>query len=260
METQGTALIPSRQVLEETPGRVLSFLRTVGTFVPVAAILASRGYTSADHQEGWALLHQVSGYERPPSPGTQIKEVSDAIAELDAWDEPNFRIIEAALLHHYAEQAGFVFRDLAPATGAGAVLTVKTLLDRLDALENSPDRVATRDADHAALQHLAKRGYTLEEQKRLRALIKTAERGAEPADLPTGPVIPGGGAAGDAARRGDLEKLRAWYVEWSETARAVIKRRDYLIRLGLAKRKVAKKSKGKDTGGAPWKYQDDGTG
>ena len=34
-----------------------------------------------------------------------------------------------------------------------------------------------------------------------------------------------------------LLKLHAWYREWSETARSVITRRDYLIRLGLAKRK-----------------------
>jgi len=31
--------------------------------------------------------------------------------------------------------------------------------------------------------------------------------------------------------------LRAWYEEWSEIARATVTRRDYLIRLGLAKRK-----------------------
>ncbi len=35
--------------------------------------------------------------------------------------------------------------------------------------------------------------------------------------------------------------LRAWYEDWSETARAVITRRDHLIRLGLAKRKKAAK-------------------
>ena len=34
------------------------------------------------------------------------------------------------------------------------------------------------------------------------------------------------------------------YVDWSEMARSVVKRRDYLIRLGLAKRKSAKKPTG----------------
>jgi hypothetical protein len=36
-----------------------------------------------------------------------------------------------------------------------------------------------------------------------------------------------------------LVALWAWYSEWFETARVVIKRRDQFIRLGLAKRKKA---------------------
>jgi hypothetical protein len=39
-----------------------------------------------------------------------------------------------------------------------------------------------------------------------------------------------------------LVDLHAWYKEWSETARALIKRRDFLVRLGLATRKPRKKT------------------
>ncbi|WP_237244732.1 MULTISPECIES: hypothetical protein [Sorangium] len=43
----------------------------------------------------------------------------------------------------------------------------------------------------------------------------------------------------DAARRREaLVKLRAWFDEGSTTARAMIKKRSYLIRLGLASRKA----------------------
>ena len=106
----------SRQVLEETPARVLSFLRAAGTVPPIAALLATRGYAAEDHREGWELLPRVSGYERSPPGAAAGKEVSDAIAELDAWDEPNFRIIEATLARSHEAQAAFVFQDLAPAT------------------------------------------------------------------------------------------------------------------------------------------------
>ena len=34
-----------------------------------------------------------------------------------------------------------------------------------------------------------------------------------------------------------LRALRAWYRDWSETARAVIRRRDHLLMLGLSQRK-----------------------
>jgi hypothetical protein len=39
------------------------------------------------------------------------------------------------------------------------------------------------------------------------------------------------------ARNEALLALRAWYKDWSTTARAVIRRRDYLVMLGLTKRR-----------------------
>ena len=51
--------------------------------------------------------------------------------------------------------------------------------------------------------------------------------------------------ASEEEQREALLKLKSWYGEWSEMARAVIGRRDYLIRLGLAKRKVSKKKPGR---------------
>ncbi len=107
----------SRQVLEETPARSLIFLRAAGTSVPITAALATRGYTPADHQQGWDLLHRVSGYDRIGTP-VDTNAASEAIATLDAWDEPNFRIINVTLLRYAREQAAFVFHDLSPATGA----------------------------------------------------------------------------------------------------------------------------------------------
>jgi hypothetical protein len=42
-------------------------------------------------------------------------------------------------------------------------------------------------------------------------------------------------------RLAKLAQLKGWYDEWAATARAVVKKRGYLIRLGLAQRKVGKK-------------------
>ena len=228
---------PSRQVLEEAPLRALKFLQGVSTFAPIAILLASKGYSQEDHLEGWNLLHVVTGYKKPPPPMLEVVEVRDAIAELDAWDEPNFRIIHAALQRRHPDQDELVFRDLTPTTGAGAVLTVKTLLDRLDTLEKGKDRKETRTADHAALATLEKRGITPAERKRVRGLIAIAQRGLSPEALLSDAPLQVAALENQSPKREDLEKLRAWLVEWSETARAVIKRRDYLIRLGLAKRK-----------------------
>ncbi len=218
----------TRQTLEETPVRALAFLRGAGTWRSIRRALATRGYTSAEHDLGWKLLLRCS---TQPQAGTATADeaVRDAIAELDATDEPLFRATAAALDRLHPEQGAFVFADLAPATGAAAVVSMATFLDRLDALEASPERKATRAADRAALATLATRGLTADERARLRALVDVAMNvdAAEDDD----------GAATDVARTEDLGALRKWHLDWAATARAVIKRRDELVRLGLAQRR-----------------------
>lgn len=220
-----------RTMLEETPARTLMFLRGVGTSLPIRAALAERGYSADDHAEGWSLLHKVAGYgETKATLATDTAQ--QAIVTIDAWDEPTFRIARAALERLHPEQAEFVFANLEAATGPAAVLTVKTFLERLSALENSPERLATRNEDLAALQTLAKRGITTEERQRMQGLLDVARGFGPNAD----------GNSTTESRRADLEALRAWYDDWSETAKIVITRRDQLIRLGLAKRKKPMKN------------------
>jgi hypothetical protein len=90
---------------------------------------------------------------------------------------------------------------------------VATLLDRLDALETSPARKATRKVDHAAL---SKRGLSADEQRaRLRALVNTATTAAKANEG-------AGDAAEEAPSNEAVLKLHACYGEWSEVARAVI--------------------------------------
>ncbi|XXT22338.1 hypothetical protein WME94_12330 [Sorangium sp. So ce429] len=202
-----------------------------------------RGYTDEDHREGWDLLHRASGFGTGEPDEVEDAEVGKAIAELDAWDEPHFRLIRAALQRRHPAQEKFVFDNLTAQVGPAAVVSVKTLLDRLDALEKSP----ARKDDHAALETLAKRGITREERSRLRQLVDIASGAGTAAEEDDEEPI------GDAATvravvdsREHVEALRAlhaWYREWAETARAIVKRRDFLVRLGLAHRKVKAKVK-----------------
>jgi hypothetical protein len=121
-----------------------------------------------------------------------------------------------------------LFDRLEPKQGPEAVVSVGTLLDRLDQLENSPERELTRAADHAALATLAQRGYTPAERARLRGLIELAQTVA--------PVAP----VSDDERQAILHELHAWFIDWSTTARSVLDRRDHQIRLGLARRRKSK--------------------
>lgn len=133
-------------------------------------------------------------------------------------------------MRRFPEVAKVVLAGIGPQTGPAAVASVKTLLDRIDVLSKSTDK-----DDKAALALLATRGIDEAERKRLRGLIATAESvSAVP------PVDEKGKANAEAKRIATLEACRAWNEEWSAIARVVIKRRDYLILLGLAKRKAPK--------------------
>lgn len=233
----------TRETLETVPQRALAFLRAVGTSRIIRAALLGRGYTADDHREGWKYLHACAGFsEDPEEMDAEEPVVRDAIAELDAWDEPGFRIVRATLERRFPEQAEFVMKGLKPATGAAAVLSVERLLDRLDALESSPDRKDSRKEDRAALDVLGRRGIDDTKRKQLRQLVMTAKSVA-----PLARVDPAIAMQEDAARLEALGNLYAWYREWAEVARATIKRRDHLIRLGLASRRSP--SEAKDTEG-----------
>lgn len=111
----------------------------------------------------------------------------------------------------------------------GAVANVRIILDRVTALREGtdPDRGGTREADRAAAAVLAQRNIvSAESGRRLRGLVETATAAAPlPVDLPTERTDEYQAAA---------RALIAWLGDWRETARAVVTRRDYLIRLGLA--------------------------
>lgn len=120
--------------------------------------------------------------------------------------------------------------QVAAAGDTQAILGIELLLGRMDALESSPDRAATRDEDRAALTTLAQRGYTPAERQRLAGLVEIARRGTKQTEPISVAVAPS---------TVELEVYR-FFNDWAETARVRIKRRDQLIMLGLAKRRRVK--------------------
>ncbi len=225
----------SNEVLQRTPERVLPFLRAIGTNAAIRNAMGAAGYTEADHEEGWKLLLGVAGF----APGAQPVSMHDAsarsaIAELDAWDESGFRRIRAALDRFHPEASRELFEGVTASTGAGAVVAITTVLDRLDAFESGSE------AHKAAVATLDKRGIGKNVRQQLRDLIAIAKKAELPATLPQP-------ATESVEQSEKLGALYAWYRDWSETARAVVRRRDHLQQLGLAQRKRSKRSE--DVGG-----------
>jgi hypothetical protein len=220
----------SRQVAAELPQRVLVFLRAVAFSREIQEALKKYGFTDSEHQFAWAQIHILTGYHAKFSAAPS--KAAEAVLQLSGADADLFRRGDAVLRRFHPKQAAFVFEGLEPASGIESVATIEKFLVRLDALEGAPEREGTREADAAALASLAARGIDSAERQRLWTLVKQAQ-------TMDGPVQ---STATEEQISAAFAALHAWYQDWSDTARAVIERRDQLIRLGVAKRKKARQS------------------
>jgi hypothetical protein len=216
---------PSQETLNDIPSRAFTFLMGVAQIQAIGTALAGKGYSSQEQNFAWERLSKLTTIGGP-SPLID-KDVRDAIAALDAWDNVNLPIIKASLARNHAKQAEILLKDLTPKDGQESVLVVATLLNRMNALEQSQDKEAL-----AALAVLASRGYTSDERKRLQQLVDLASQMQS-----TDPVK---AQLADEERHQILVELYGWFQEWSTVARKLIKRRDHLIKLGIAKRRQAK--------------------
>ena len=227
----------SLRTLDTYPTRALNLLKAIAGDMGISTAMSTRGYSEADQNEGWSLLHQATLFGH--FAGEAINEVAGrkAMQEIDDADEAIFRIISATLGRRFPEQGELVLAGIGSVRGAGAVLHMGILLDRLDQLESGQERSpALRARDQAAMTVLAARGITPEERARLRRLVDLAKRSA-----PTF-MSPSAREEQEKRRITGLTALREWYLEWSEIARVVVKRRDVLIRMGLANRRSAQES------------------
>jgi hypothetical protein len=215
---------PGQRTLDDVPERAYRFLIGLTKSLPARAALQSKGFTQEEHDYAWSRLQLLS--LQPGAPASLDAAVRSALEELDGWDGPHFEAIENTLLRSHPEQAQFVFEGLTASEGAESVLGVETLLARLSALESGVGRdPATRDADRAALDLLAARGYPKAERERLRALVGVAKSvGATP-------------AVDRSARDAAQLELYRWLSEWSAHARNTELGRAALISLGLAERR-----------------------
>ena len=232
---------PSDAVLESVTDRTFQFIRAVSCNAGIRAAFARRGYNDALHQQAWTDVLKAAGFQKEEQAVLARPEAAAALALVDAWDEPTFRMARA-ILAPFPEQHAYVFNGLEAKQGAEAVGSVTTFLDRLDKLEKGEERKATRKKDLAAIAKLAERRIDADERARMRGLLEVA-KGFTEAVTPTPEE-----AAKQVKQKEERRqaKLAVWYFlnEWSEIARTDITRRDYLIQLGLVQRKKRKKGGG----------------
>lgn len=226
----------STEILEDTPTRVTRLLTGLARSSVIRTHLQRGGMRDVDVTEGRELLFRCLA----PPPSTEARDTADArrrrdaIAALDAWDEPNFARYRAVLRRHAPATGEYVFQSLSAASGAAAVQSVATFLRRIDTVEAGEAEGISRTDGRKAAALLAARGLTADERTRLQGLVDAALGPADPLVEPD--------ATAPEARREALIALRDWFEEWSAVARAEVRRRDHLILLGLASRRRAKKA------------------
>lgn len=232
----------SDETLKRTPERIVTFLVGVGNIPEVRAALAARGYDASVHAAGWLLLDRVGGRDSllppPPAPtdeaaAKQGAAVEAAQGEVESWTATNFAVANVALKRTFPTQHAYVFAEgLKAGQGGAAVLAAQTFLTRVGHLGT---KRRTPDPDDAkALAHLEARGITEAERKRVQALVAVVQEGK----TPVAAVAP---TTRSPSSREAQVALYGWYSEWAGIAHAVVKRRDHLVRLGLATLRRKKK-------------------
>jgi hypothetical protein len=229
---------PTERTLDTVIERAVKFVAAIGNRNTIMTLMQSKGFDSDELTLGWGLIHKASGYypnsKTPTAESPDTLKKREASAELDNWDEPNFRIIRLATQKRFPEVYEHLFEgELEAKEGPESIVSVKLLLDRIVSLQEGRKEVSDnqRKKDKEALTLLAKRGYTEAEWLRLCALHSVATAPVKDITAPAPPK------QDPKDREQALIDLYDWYQEWSSVAHTVIKRRDYLIAMGLAKQK-----------------------
>ncbi len=237
------------RVLEATPARVVKYILGARRYPEIYAKLRARGYSNEVARVAWACLDALGGFDSkdPDSAKPAISEdeklVTKAMASIDGWDEPNFRLMNSALRKAFPAQHTFVFAGgIQAAKGPMSVYGVRTVIGRLNELESSPARKDTRVQDHAALARLAERGIDKEERKKVEGWLGIVGKHDDTL------VAEEGNPMSETQRKNTLIKLRDWFEEWAEVARVAVKQKRELMFLGLAQQRKAATDSDEDVG------------
>lgn len=227
----------SELTLKQASKRAFTFLTAVNANGAIRNELAAKvKFTKAREDEGWALLEALrkASVAATPQPENQAIE---GMAACEAWQSTGLVQVRTMLEMTSPEQALFLFHDFVPGKGMAAVFNVETFFDRLDQLAHGPERKASRKADAQALHILDEIGITKETLKEVGVMVNKAHSAQQSvATDPTETEVQ------QEERIEAMRQIHAWVTTWSEMARTVIKRRDQMIQLGIAKRRPKTKA------------------
>ncbi|MBX3185421.1 MAG: hypothetical protein KF819_00335 [Labilithrix sp.] len=198
----------------------------------VAALMAAYGFTDADFEEGWRLLHGVSRVKLGIDARVGLPNPdADTIERLDAWENRWFPVAAASLERRFPSLHAQLFKNLSQTSGPAVAVGVRTFVDRFDDLAAG----AYGPEGAAAVELLRGRGLTEAVVDDARTLLEAVAKRA-PIDLDAD-------VDKEAIAKAESD-LWAWYLEWSQIARVAITQRVLLKQMGF----IASKSKSSPPG------------
>ncbi len=217
------------ETLEGTPERLLHFLLAIARYPTIRRRMRRRGYGTVQHRQGYRLLGELGEYDEPTTPDRSDPGVKHALQQLNAADEDALALAGAALRYKFPAHHDFVLEGLSSSREEGeAANTMGTLLDRMNSLEAGDVPKKLQAEAGAALEAMAQKGLNSEWREQFGEFFETVRT------LPDEGVTTEELEAGEKARRAKLLEIRAFFEEWTDTARVEFKARRQLIRLGLA--------------------------
>ncbi len=259
-ETKPTEFEPPNEwAMRELPARAATFLHVIGSNAPIRAAMQRGGYEQRDHDEGLRLLvASCALHSGGVDPNDDVAPRA-AAAELQRWAITHVPRLEAALARYHPKVqsplGGLDFADTAQ-----AVLSMATFLGRLDELDSRSDAAGKPESPElrtvgpldegssdenrnpgsrpvaSIIQTLQQRAFGLRERRQLAELVRVAQH-AQLTHIPETNTV---GKPQLSAEERALLELHRWYADWKTTAKSLIRRRDWLLSLGLRKRRTAR--------------------
>lgn len=228
----GLTPVPSDWALRELPSRAATFLWVVGSHAPIRAAMQSAGYGSRDHEEGLTLLLAACPYGTGGLDPSEDQPAREASASVERWARTHVGRLRAAVERLHPD-ALWVFASVDPMFAGSSLLGVAQLLENFQLMDGD-------DEYTDVLETLARRGFGGTERARLESLVQTAKRAREPSNPETpnsSNVASSPRGESDGSPDEAVLLLYQWLNDWSTTARAVLRRKDWLIRLGVSRRR-----------------------
>ncbi len=212
---------------EEKIQQVMKFLMSFRK--PAVQVLMNlRGFEEHDRQEGFEKVDRAAGRH------LSMDDIAHAITgpdkslitAIDAFENIWFDVVDAALARLFPKVHAKVLKNLKKTSGVMVVINVKTLLERIAALESSADA-----DEQAAFAEIERRELDKDKRDYAQGLVDQAYAALpKPADEePTGPT-----EEEEQQLQAAIDDMWAWYLDWSKTARTVIKDKRLRIIMGIS--------------------------